>query len=70
MMSNTYRSFILIFLIFPSSFFPAELNQIQEASELKEVFLDFKYPDKKIQILAVNSFINFINHFFIFITSV
>ena len=51
-MFNTYRSLILIFLIFPSSFFPAELNQIEEASELKEVFLDFKYPDKKIQIIA------------------
>ena len=51
-MFNTYRSFILIFLIFPSSFFPAELNQIEEASELKEVFLDFNYPDKKIQIIA------------------
>lgn len=56
-MFNTYRSLILIFLIFPSSFFPAELNQIQEASELKEVFLDFKYPDKKIQILADRSYI-------------
>ena len=56
-MSNTYRSFILIFLIFPSSFFPAELNQIEEASELKEVFLDFKYPDKKIQIIADRSYI-------------
>ena len=51
-MFNTYRSLILIFLIFPSSFFPAELNQIEEASELKEVFLDFNYPDKKIQIIA------------------
>ena len=40
MMFNTYRSLILIFLIFPSSFFPAELNQIEEASELKEVFLE------------------------------
>ena len=47
---------ILIFLIFPSSFFPAELNQIEEASELKE-FLDFKYPDKKIQIIADRSYI-------------
>ena len=56
-MFNTYRSFILIFLIFPSSFFPAELNQIEEASELKEVFLDFKYPDKKIQIIADRSYI-------------
>ena len=51
-MFNTYRSLILIFLIFPSSFFPAELNQIEETSELKEVFLDFNYPDKKIQIIA------------------
>ena len=57
MMFNTYRSLILIFLIFPSSFFPAELNQIEEASELKEVFLDFKYPDKKIQIIADRSYI-------------
>ena len=56
-MFNTYRSLILIFLIFPSSFFPAELNQIEEASELKEVFLDFKYPDKKIQIIADRSYI-------------
>ena len=56
-MFNTFRSFILIFLIFPSSFFPAELNQIEEASELKEVFLDFKYPDKKIQIIADRSYI-------------
>ena len=55
-MFNTYRSLILIFLIFPSSFFPAELNQIEEASELKEVFLDFKYPDKKIQIIADRSY--------------
>ena len=57
MMFNTYRSLILIFLIFPSSFFPAELNQIEEASELKEVFLDFKFPDKKIQIIADRSYI-------------
>ena len=57
MMFNTYRSLILIFLIFPSSFFHAELNQIEEASELKEVFLDFKYPDKKIQIIADRSYI-------------
>ena len=57
MMFNTYRSLILIFLVFPSSFFPAELNQIEEASELKEVFLDFKYPDKKIQIIADRSYI-------------
>lgn len=57
MMFNTYRSLILIFLIFPSSFFPAELNQIEEASELKEVFLDFNYPDKKIQIIADRSYI-------------
>ena len=57
MMFNTYRSLILIFIIFPSSFFPAELNQIEEASELKEVFLDFKYPDKKIQIIADRSYI-------------
>ena len=56
-MFNTYRSLILIFLIFPSSFFPAELNQIEEASELKEVFLDFNYPDKKIQIIADRSYI-------------
>ena len=56
-MFNTYRSLILIFLIFPSSFIPAELNQIEEASELKEVFLDFKYPDKKIQIIADRSYI-------------
>ena len=56
-MFNTYRSLILIFLVFPSSFFPAELNQIEEASELKEVFLDFKYPDKKIQIIADRSYI-------------
>ena len=56
-MFNTYRSLIKIFLIFPSSFFPAELNQIEEASELKEVFLDFKYPDKKIQIIADRSYI-------------
>ena len=56
-MFNTYRSLILIFLIFPSSFFLAELNQIEEASELKEVFLDFKYPDKKIQIIADRSYI-------------
>ena len=56
-MFNTYRSLILIFLISPSSFFPAELNQIEEASELKEVFLDFKYPDKKIQIIADRSYI-------------
>ncbi len=56
-MFNTYRNLILIFLIFPSSFFPAELNQIEEASELKEVFLDFKYPDKKIQIIADRSYI-------------
>ena len=56
-MFNTYRSLILIFLIFPSSFFPAELNQIEEASELKKVFLDFKYPDKKIQIIADRSYI-------------
>ena len=56
-MFDTYRSLILIFLIFPSSFFPAELNQIEEASELKEVFLDFKYPDKKIQIIADRSYI-------------
>jgi len=56
-MFNTYRSLILIFLIFPSSFFPAELNQIEGASELKEVFLDFKYPDKKIQIIADRSYI-------------
>ena len=56
-MFNTYRSLILIFLIFPSSFFPAELNQIEEVSELKEVFLDFKYPDKKIQIIADRSYI-------------
>ena len=56
-MFNTYRSLILIFLIFPSSFFPAELNQIEEASELKQVFLDFKYPDKKIQIIADRSYI-------------
>ena len=55
-MFNTYRSLILIFLVFPSSFFPAELNQIEEASELKEVFLDFKYPDKKIQIIADRSY--------------
>ena len=56
-MFDTYRSLILIFLISPSSFFPAELNQIEEASELKEVFLDFKYPDKKIQIIADRSHI-------------
>ena len=56
-MFNTYRSLILIFIIFPSSFFPAELNQIEEASELKEVFLDFNYPDKKIQIIADRSYI-------------
>jgi len=56
-MFDTYRSLILIFLISPSSFFPAELNQIEEASELKEVFLDFKYPDKKIQIIADRSYI-------------
>ncbi len=56
-MFNTYRSLILIFLIFSSSFFPAELNQIEEASELKEVFLDFNYPDKKIQIIADRSYI-------------
>ena len=56
-MFNTYRSLILIFLIFPSSFFLAELNQIEEASELKEVFLDFNYPDKKIQIIADRSYI-------------
>lgn len=57
MMFNTCRSLILIFLIFPSSFFLAEFNQIEEASELKEVFLDFKYPDKKIQIIADRSYI-------------
>ena len=56
-MFNTCRSLILIFLIFPSSFFLAEFNQIEEASELKEVFLDFKYPDKKIQIIADRSYI-------------
>ena len=56
-MFNTCRSLILIFLIFPSSFLLAELNQIEEASELKEVFLDFKYPDKKIQIIADRSYI-------------
>ena len=55
-MFDTYRSLILIFLISPSSFCPAELNQIEEASELKEVFLDFKYPDKKIQIIADRSY--------------
>ena len=57
-MFNTCRSLILIFLIFPSSFFLAEFNQIEEASELKEVFLDFKYPDKKIQITADRSYIS------------
>ena len=57
-MFNTCRSLILIFLIFPSSFFLAEFNQIEEASELKEVFLDFKYPDKKIQIIADRSYIS------------
>ena len=57
-MFNTYRILILLFLIFPSSFFPVELNQIEEASELKEVFLDFKYPDKKIQITADRSYIS------------
>ncbi|GIR87648.1 MAG: hypothetical protein CM15mP86_11070 [Gammaproteobacteria bacterium] len=52
-----HRFLILIFLIFPSSFFPAESNQIEEASELKEVFLDFNYPDKKIQIIADRTYI-------------
>ena len=37
--------------------FSAELNQIDEISELEEVFLDFNYPDKKIQMIADRSYI-------------
>ncbi len=57
MMFDTNRGLILVFLMFTPSFIPAERNQIDEASELKEVFLDFKYPDKKIQIIADRSYI-------------
>ena len=47
-----HRFLINIFLIFFSTCISAESNQIDEISDIKEVFLDFNYPDKKIQIIA------------------
>lgn len=47
-----HRFLINIFLIFFSTSISAESNQIDEISDIEGVFLDFNYPDKKVQMIA------------------
>ena len=47
-----HRFLINIFLIFFSTCISAESNQIDEISDIEGVFLDFNYPDKKVQMIA------------------
>ncbi len=57
-MFKTHRYLILICLFLISSYISAERIRIDEANVLKEVILDFNYPDKKIQIIADRSYIS------------
>ena len=52
-----HRFLINIFLIFFSTCVSAESNQIDEISEIEGVFLDFSYPDKKVQMIADRTYI-------------
>lgn len=52
-----HRFLINIFLIFFSTCISAESNQIDEISDIEGVFLDFNYPDKKVQMIADRTFI-------------
>ena len=52
-----HRFLINIFLIFFSACISAESNQFDEISDIEGVFLDFNYPDKKVQMIADRTFI-------------
>ena len=52
-----HRFLTKIFLIFFSACISAESNQIDEISEIEGVFLDFNYPDKKVQMIADRTYI-------------
>ena len=56
-MFKTHRCLILICLFLISSYISAERIRIDEANVLKEVFLDFNYPDKKVQMIADRTYI-------------
>ena len=52
-----HRFLINIFLIFFSACISAESNQFDEISDIEGVFLDFNYPDKKVQMIADRTYI-------------